>query len=186
MKEVLVLRELECIKAIAHPKRIDILKRFEKEPLSAKQLSEILNEPHAKINYHIKALYNVGVLELVEEKVKSGIVEKYYYPSARNIVIGNDILDFTFEKTGERKTKNISKFEDITQSFFTSIENDLVAENKIINYKNINFTESEIEELNKVLELKVAEILSKKGNNVGITYDMSILIVPSLQKEYNI
>ena len=26
MREVLVLRDLECIKAIAHPKRIDILK----------------------------------------------------------------------------------------------------------------------------------------------------------------
>ncbi len=33
MKEVLVLRGLECIKAIVYPKRIDILKRFKKEPL---------------------------------------------------------------------------------------------------------------------------------------------------------
>ena len=30
MKELLVLRDLECIKAIAHPRRIDILKSFEK------------------------------------------------------------------------------------------------------------------------------------------------------------
>ena len=30
MREVLVLRDLECIKAIAHPKRIDILKSFNK------------------------------------------------------------------------------------------------------------------------------------------------------------
>ncbi|OJT81483.1 transcriptional regulator, partial [Clostridioides difficile] len=54
MKEVLVLRDLECIKAIAHPRRIDILKAFDKSPLSAKQLSQLLEEPHAKINYHIK------------------------------------------------------------------------------------------------------------------------------------
>ena len=71
MKEVLVLRDLDCIKAIAHPRRVDILKTFDKDPLSAKQLSEILDEPHAKINYHIKTLYNVGILELVEEKIKS-------------------------------------------------------------------------------------------------------------------
>ena len=68
MKVVLVLRDLDCIKAIAHPRRVDILKTFDKDPLSAKQLSEILDEPHAKINYHIKTLYNVGILELVEEK----------------------------------------------------------------------------------------------------------------------
>ena len=30
MKEVLVLRDLECIKDIAHPRRIDILKAFDK------------------------------------------------------------------------------------------------------------------------------------------------------------
>ena len=70
MKEVLVLRDLDCIKAIAHPRRVDILKTFNKEPLSAKQLSEILDEPHAKINYHIKTLYNVGILQLVEENKK--------------------------------------------------------------------------------------------------------------------
>ena len=87
MREVLVLRDLECIKAIAHPRRIDILKIFDEIPLSAKQLSQLLDEPHAKINYHIKTLYKVGILELVEEKIKSGIVEKYYYPSAKNIVI---------------------------------------------------------------------------------------------------
>ena len=70
MKDLLVLRDLECVKAIAHPRRIDILNAFDKEPLSAKQLSEMLDEPHAKINYHIKTLYNVGILELVEEKIK--------------------------------------------------------------------------------------------------------------------
>ena len=37
MREVLVLRDLECIKAIAHPKRIDILKNIHfKYPLILK------------------------------------------------------------------------------------------------------------------------------------------------------
>ena len=92
MKDLLVLRDLECVKAIAHPRRIDILNAFDKEPLSAKQLSEMLDEPHAKINYHIKTLYNVGILELVEEKIKSGIVEKYYYPTANNVVMSRKII----------------------------------------------------------------------------------------------
>ena len=88
MKEVMVLRDLECI-AVAHPKRIEILNQFENSPLSAKQLSEILEEPHAKTNYHIKMLYKVGILDLVKRK-KSGIVEKYYYPTAKSIEIGEE------------------------------------------------------------------------------------------------
>ena len=98
MRGVLVLRDLECIKAIAHPKRIDILKAFNNLPLSAKQLSQMLDEPHAKINYHIKTLYNVGILELVEEKIKSGIVEKYYYPKAKNIVIDKNVINFSLSE----------------------------------------------------------------------------------------
>ena len=108
MKEILVLRDLECIKAIAHPKRIDILKAFNNLPLSAKQLSQILDEPHAKINYHIKTLYKVGILELVEEKIKSGIVEKYYYPKAKSILIDKDVINISLEKDDETLP---SKFE---------------------------------------------------------------------------
>ena len=112
MKEVLVLRDLDCIKAIAHPRRVDILKTFDKDPLSAKQLSEILDEPHAKINYHIKTLYNVGILELVEEKIKSGIVEKYYYPTANNIVISRKIIDYNLDQEKDEDYISISNFED--------------------------------------------------------------------------
>ncbi len=92
MKEVLILRDLECIKAVVHQKRIDILNKFDEEPLSAKQLSILLDEPHAKINYHIKMLYKFGILELVEQKIKSGIVEKYYYPKAKKIIIDKNVF----------------------------------------------------------------------------------------------
>ena len=45
MKEVLVLRDLECIKAIAHPKRIDILKAF--------------NNDHYQQSSYLKCLMNL-------------------------------------------------------------------------------------------------------------------------------
>ena len=51
-----------------------------------KNYLNMLDEPHAKINYHIKTLYKVGILELVEEKIKSGIVEKYYYPKCKKYI----------------------------------------------------------------------------------------------------
>ena len=120
MKEVLILRDLECIKAIAHPRRIDVLRAFNNEPLSAKQLSQMLDEPHAKINYHIKTLYKVGILELVEEKIKSGIVEKYYYPKAKNILIDKNVINILIDKNEE---KHISKVDDIIDLFYKSVKN---------------------------------------------------------------
>ena len=165
MKEVLVLRDLDCIKAIAHPRRVDILKTFNKEPLSAKQLSEILDEPHAKINYHIKTLYNVGILQLVEEKIKSGIVEKYYYPTANNIVISRKIIDYSLGQELDEDYVSISDFEDTIESFYDAAESGTLNGDSILECDNVLLTEDELSELRSTLKAKVDEMLSKRDNS---------------------
>lgn len=189
MREVLVLRDLECIKAIVHQKRIDILKIFDKTPLSAKQLSQLLGEPHAKINYHIKTLYKVGILELVEEKIKSGIVEKYYYPSAKNIVIDKKVLDFSmYDKVESAQELYISKFEDIVEEFYQALEEDILEQENIVDYHNISLTHKELTELNDVINLKIKDILDKRDEfNSDTKYDLAIVSIPILaEKECNI
>lgn len=184
MKEVLVLRDLDCIKAIAHPRRIDILKTFDRSPLSAKQLSQLLDEPHAKINYHIKTLYKVGILELVEEKIKSGIVEKYYYPKAKNIIIGKDVIDFSLDDEYEREKLCISKFENVSELFYQAAEEDMLEGNSIIDHHNVCLNREEIEEINETVRLKLKEILSKKRDSYeGSVYDLAIISVPMLKRE---
>ena len=165
MKEVLVLRDLDCIKPIAHPRRVDILKTFNKEPLSAKQLSEILDEPHAKINYHIKTLYNVGILQLVEEKIKSGIVEKYYYPTANNIVISRKIIDYSLGQELDEDYVSISDFEDTIESFYDAAESGTLNGDSILECDNVLLTEDEVSELRSTLKAKVDEMLSKRDNS---------------------
>ncbi|MBQ6632196.1 MAG: helix-turn-helix transcriptional regulator [Romboutsia sp.] len=177
MKEVLILRDLECIKAIAHPRRIDVLRAFNNEPLSAKQLSQMLDEPHAKINYHIKTLYKVGILELVEEKIKSGIVEKYYYPKAKNILIDKNVINiYLEEKKGE---KYISKVDDIIDLFYKAVKNQVLEEENIINYNDICLNNDEIIELNNAIKYKIEEIIQKRNKeDEGIKYDIVMVSIP--------
>lgn len=185
MKDVLVLRDLECIKAIAHPRRVDILKTFDKEPLSAKQLSEILDEPHAKINYHIKTLYNVGILELVEEKIKSGIVEKYYYPTANNIVISRKIIDYSLEQDIDSDFVSISDFEETIESFYDAAEAGDLNGDSILECDNVLLTNDEICELRSALKDKVDEIISKRENSVRENekkHDIVMFAIPSQTK----
>lgn len=170
MREVLVLRDLECIKAIVHPRRIDILKTFGDLPLSAKQLSQLLDEPHAKVNYHIKTLYRVGILELVEEKIKSGIVEKYYYPSAKNIIISKKILDFSVEGESEEERLNISKFENISELFYKAAEQENITNQNIVEYRDVCITSEELLELNRVLKSKLDEIINKRNFDIEDSY----------------
>lgn len=184
MKEVLVLRDLECIKAIAHPRRIDILNAFKSIPLSAKQLSQLLDEPHAKINYHIKTLYKVGVLDLVEEKVKSGIVEKYYYPTAKHIIIGKNALNFN-SNTEDKDIGDIciSKFENMSNLFYKAIEENDIDSEYIANYNQVCLSKSEIKELSNTIEEKINEIvLNRKHNEAEMKYDLALITIPLEEK----
>ena len=180
MKEVLILRDLECIKAIAHPRRIDVLKAFNNEPLSAKQLSQMLDEPHAKINYHIKTLYKVGILELVEEKIKSGIVEKYYYPKAKNILIDKNVINISLKE--ENEEKHISKVDDIIDLFYKSVKNQVLEEDNIINYNDICLNNNEIIELNNAIKNKIEELIQRRNKeDEGIKYDIVMASIPVLK-----
>ena len=179
MKDLLVLRDLECVKAIAHPRRIDILNAFDKDPLSAKQLSEMLDEPHAKINYHIKTLYNVGILELVEEKIKSGIVEKYYYPTANNIVISRKIIDYTLDPASEDGVVSISDFENTVENFYDAVEKEALDLDKVLEYRNIQLTDAEIIELRDAMKSKVSEILAnRKDDDTQKKHDLVMVAIP--------
>lgn len=182
MKDVLVLRELEGIKAISHPYRIDILESFDSEPLSAKQLSEILNESHAKINYHVKTLYRAGILDLVEQKIKSGIIEKYYLPTAKRIVIGKNILSFELKEEEINKNQEyISLFEKISYNFYNAIENDVVDESNISNFNNLNLTQKEADEIMKTLNEKIKALIDGRvdfSKEDESKYHISLLVLP--------
>lgn len=186
MKDILVLRDLECIKAIAHPRRIDILKSFKSTPLSAKQLSQLLDEPHAKINYHIKTLYKVGVLDLVEEKIKSGIVEKYYYPKAKHIVVGKKALNFSIDsKCVDEGDICISKFEDVSDSFYKAIEEHTLGDENITKYSDVSLSKSEIKELLETIDSKIHEIILNRKDDDEKKYDLSLITIP-IETECNI
>ncbi|WIF94981.1 winged helix-turn-helix domain-containing protein [Caminicella sporogenes] len=184
MKEVLVLRELEQIKAISHPYRIEILEAFEDSSATAKQIADKMGEPHAKVNYHIKILLKVGILELIEEKIKLGIVEKYYMPAAKTFVIDKSILD-----SGEKKVLDsvnqakISIFKNISKDFYKAVE---VADEKnypkkILHFNDYYLTLDEIDKLQDKMAALIEEFLKgKKDKNRENTkrYSISTLMIP--------
>ena len=185
MREVLILKDLECIKAIADQRRLDILKAFNDFPLSAKQLSQMLDEPHAKINYHIKTLYKVGILELVEEKVKSGIVEKYYYPKSRNIVIDNNVINLSVKD--DNNEVFLSKIDYIIELFYKASKNESLEEKNIVDYYNISLTQNELIELNNTIKCKIEEIIHKKrSEGKEAQYDIVMASIPIQKKNKHV
>lgn len=84
MKEVHEITSVEQAKVFSHELRIEIMKCFLYEkPKTAKQIADELEMAASKVHYHVKELVKVGLLELVETRENSGIIEKYYLPVAK-------------------------------------------------------------------------------------------------------
>lgn len=182
MKEVLVLKDLKQIKSISQDYRIRILETFKEQPATAKRVSDILGEPHAKVNYHIKALAKVGILELVEENVKLGIVEKYYLPVAKAFVIDSGVMNSS-DKTVVASINQASHalFERIYKEFYASLEApDKEFPNKLIHKTDVYLTEEDAKVLHMKLEEVIKEFLKDKEKPVANTskYFASALLIP--------
>jgi DNA-binding transcriptional ArsR family regulator len=163
MKDILILKDLEQIKALSSPYRIQILEAFDNQPANTKMIAELMMEQHAKINYHIKALYKVGLLELVEEVQRSGIVEKFYQPVARNFVVDSGSM-----RMGDSEISNsvnqyrIALFETISTAFYGALDLKNSPTLKIQLASDVYMTDEEL--------LELSERMKGIMNDVGLKY----------------
>ncbi len=157
MKDVLLLSDLEQIKCISQSYRIRILEMFKNEKATAKMISDLMGEPHAKINYHIKEMTKYGILELVEEVAKMSLVEKYYKPVARHFIVDSKSMKFGDEETKASINQyRISLFESLAESFYSSV-NKGGSSLKINLTDDLYLTDEQLEALNREIGQVVAK-----------------------------
>ncbi len=181
MKDIMILRELEQIKAISQEYRISILETFDYKPATAKMISDRLGEPHAKINYHIKILVRVGILELVDEQIKLGIVEKYYCPVAYDYIVDSSLLANSENSLKTIEKASIAFFEHIAKDFYNNVEIGGNNPPKKINHlQDIYLTQEEAKELNNMVNDRIQEFVKDKYSYKDNTtkYSVSTIIIP--------
>ncbi|MBF4695678.1 ArsR/SmtB family transcription factor [Fusibacter ferrireducens] len=148
MKEVLVLKDLEQIKAVSQQYRLEILEAFDSSAKTAKQIAEAMHEPHGRVNYHIKMLEKVGIIEFVEEVIKFGVVEKYYAPVAYKLIIDSSAVTLDDEMNDSISKASLAFFETISREFYDSIEHFSSGPSRKISYSTDYYlTEEEAKEL---------------------------------------
>jgi DNA-binding transcriptional ArsR family regulator len=72
-----VVKSLEQAKLLTDPFKSKLLERFAGKPLTTKQVADLMGEKAPRLYRHVDALFEAGLLELVEEKPKRGTVERY-------------------------------------------------------------------------------------------------------------
>jgi molybdate-binding protein len=86
------LQTFEQLKLVADPRRLAILRQLMTGPASLTVLGKALGQHPARVRHHLKQLEAAGLVELVETRIQSGVVEKFYRARASGLLIQELIL----------------------------------------------------------------------------------------------
>jgi DNA-binding transcriptional ArsR family regulator len=86
------LDEPEKVRRALSPIRRQLLARL-REPASATQLAAVLDMPRQRVNYHLRALEDAGLLELVEERPRRGCVERILRTRPGALLVDPSVID---------------------------------------------------------------------------------------------
>lgn len=87
-----IITDLETLKVISDPFRIQILEFFSRKRGTVKQLADHLDVPPKKLYYHVNLLEEHGLIVVAETQIVSGIIEKWYQGRAKSYTVERSIL----------------------------------------------------------------------------------------------
>jgi DNA-binding transcriptional ArsR family regulator len=87
-QRVEVLDDPERVAALAHPLRVAILDAL-REPDSAAGAARTMGETRQKVNHHVKALLDAGLVRLVGERRSGNFVEQLYQSVASSFMVSS-------------------------------------------------------------------------------------------------
>ena len=91
--ESIIIDTPEMLKVVGDPLRLDILGVIYHEAHTVKQIADRLDQPLTRLYYHVAELQEAGFIALVDTRVKSGIIEKYYRIAAKNLSVSPALLN---------------------------------------------------------------------------------------------
>jgi len=112
-----VVSDLRPLKAFTDPIRNRLLHILANQEATNQQLASLIDEPQAKVLHHVRFLLDVGLIKLVEQRVRGGNVEKFYRATARTYGFRPDPADI------ETLSGPVSGaiFESVTQELVASL-----------------------------------------------------------------
>ena len=87
---VLSIRNAQGLQALCHPTRVELLEALH-EPASAAAVARQIGQPRQRVNYHLKALEEAGLVEPVERRPNGNFIETLYRSVARSFVIAPEV-----------------------------------------------------------------------------------------------
>jgi DNA-binding Lrp family transcriptional regulator len=91
---VMTIKDLETLKVVSDPFRVQILEILVSGPQSVNQVAEKMGLPPSKLYYHVNMLEKHGLIQVVDTTVHGNIIEKHYWISAYDLKMDNSLCSF--------------------------------------------------------------------------------------------
>jgi predicted ArsR family transcriptional regulator len=186
MKETYTLKTLEQIKIMAQPLRMQLLEAFSHEPMTTKQVAQLLKEHPTKLYHHVEALERVGIIKLVRTQRKRGTTEKYYQAVARHFTVDGTRLELAThveETIDELQMMAQTMFQETLSEVRQSIADEhLRSRHKrnpaILAHSYIYTTPEQIAKLTKKIRALLKECESVKQQQGVVGYGLTVAFYP--------
>jgi DNA-binding transcriptional ArsR family regulator len=89
-RQTMDLVDPRLAKALSHPMRTRILAILSERVASPNEISEIIDERLPNVSYHVRALLDLGCIELVSTAQRRGAIEHYYRAIVRPFFTDRD------------------------------------------------------------------------------------------------
>jgi len=191
MKDIYTITDLEQVRLLADPLRLQILEHFCQEPRTTKQVAELLGEKPTKLYYHVEGLERVGLIKLVETRKKRGTLEKYYEGVAKQIRVDQSI----FEKAprpceADQELLNLiaSPLEVALSEIREGIHSGLVTreavrQTAIVGCMRIRTTAARLKELSRKIEGWIADCEAADQAEGDLTFRLMLAFYPIESRE---
>lgn len=97
MQETYRIRDLEQVRLLSDPLKLQLIQMLAEKPGTAKDIARRLDENVTRLYRHVDALLDAGLIEVVRETPKRGTVERTFRAVARRFEVERDL----FGETGD-------------------------------------------------------------------------------------
>jgi DNA-binding transcriptional ArsR family regulator len=108
MQDAVEISDLETLKVISDPFRLEILNLLTHRGLTAREISTHMDVPQSKLYYHLNLLEKHGLIQVADTRVVQGIIEKTYRAVAMDFTISSSLLLGTAERMSETEALFVS------------------------------------------------------------------------------
>lgn len=181
MKYEMFIETTEQLHALSHPLRQRILSVLSFEELTNKEIATTLEESAPKIHFHVKELFNAGIIELTRKEVKGSIVEKYYTASARSFRLSpnlelmkadeHSLYASTFHESYRNLIESVNYHEG-------SLPNSFISQEKAwLSNQEIDSIKEHLSAINEIMNISIQD--SQTGTDIRKPYSFSGFFHPT-------